>query len=134
MRNTDQPDEDSPAVHSIRFAEAVQVEIDAEYVRLADTSGVDVADDWENRLLETIRGLATYPERRAKATEDEQFQRVHPGSPLRVLTYRRGRSSPTWRILFSVHEADTLDPPKVLVRHIWHGARGPIASWSDEDR
>lgn len=119
--------------YAIRFTEAVQGEIDAEYVRLADISGVDIADDWENRLLEAIRGLATYPERRAKATENELFQRVQPNAVLRVLTYRRSRSSPTWRILFSVHEADTLDPPKVLVRHLWHSARAPMTSWPSED-
>lgn len=133
MKKAEQPDKNEPTTHALRFAEAVQGEIDAEYVRLAGISGVDIADDWESRLLEAIRGLATYPERRAKATEDEQFQRVHPGTILRVLTYRRSRSSSTWRILFSVHEADALDPPKVLVRHIWHAARGPLDSWPAED-
>ncbi len=134
MRKAEQPDKNEPTIHALRFAEAVQGEIDAEYVRLAGISGVDIADDWEHRLLEAVRGLATYPGRCIVATENDQFQQVHSGTPLRVLTYRRSRNSPTWRILFSVHEADTLDPPKVLVRHIWYAARGPRASWSDEDK
>ena len=133
MRNADQPDKNEPTAYALRFTEAVQGEIDAEYVRLAGISGVDIAEDWENRLLEEIRGLATYPKRRAKATENELFQRVHPGAVLYVLTYQRNRGGPTWRILFSVHEADALDPPRVLVRHLWHGARAPIISWLAKD-
>lgn len=94
MRDPDQADEDGPPVYAVRFAEALQDEIDQEYARLAGISGMDVAESWDRGLLEAIRSLATYPERCAVATEDQHFQRARPGPPLRVLIYRRTRSSP----------------------------------------
>ncbi len=132
MRSTDQND-DQPLVYAVRFAEATQDEIDQEYERLAGISGLSIADEWRNGLLEAIRSLATYPERCLIATENQPFQRVRPSDSLRVLIYRRTRSGPAWRILFSVHKSDSLDPPIVRVRHIWHGARAPITFWPDEN-
>ncbi|MDQ2799143.1 MAG: type II toxin-antitoxin system RelE/ParE family toxin [Armatimonadota bacterium] len=133
MRITNQSEEDEPPFYAVRFAEAARDEIDQEYVRLVGISGIDVADDWQSRLLEAIRSLATYPERCVLAPEDQQFQRVRPGIQLRVLIYWRTRSGPAWRILFSVQEANILDPPTVRVRHIWHSARAPITFWPAED-
>lgn len=133
MRTPDHSEEDGPLVHAVRFTEAVQEEIDQEYARLTGISGVAVAADWDHRLLESVRSLATYPERCVVATEDQHFQRVRPGPPLRVLVYRRIRSGPAWRILFTVHESDENDPPTVRMRHIWHGARSPINFWPSEN-
>ncbi len=133
MRGSNQSEEDGPPVYAVRFAEAVQDEIDQEYARLAGISDVDVAESWDRGLLEAIRSLATYPKRCAIAPEDQYFQRVRPGTPLRVLIYRRTRTGPAWRILFSVNEADSLDPRTVRVRHVWHGARSPITEWPAED-
>lgn len=133
MKKAEQPNNNEPTTYALRLTQALQQEIDAEYVRLVGISGIDIANDWEDRLLKEIRGLATYPKRGVKAVENEAFQRVHPGQTLRVLIFQRSRSSPTWRILFSVHEADALDAPRVIVRHIWHGAREPNTFWPDED-
>ena len=133
MRNTDQPDANEPPQYAVRFVETAQEEIDQEYVRLAGIRGVDVAEEWEAGLLAAVRTLATYPERWKLADENEQFQQVRPGLPLFVMLYRRTRTSPAWRILFTIHEADANDQPTLRVRHIRHGARAPMTFWPPED-
>ncbi len=133
MRSMNPPEENRPPVYAIRFAGDVPMEIQQEYERLAEISGTEIADDWQDKLMAAVRSLATYPERCALAAEDEHFQHIHPGLSLRILIYRRTRSGPAWRILMTVHEANALDPPIVYIRHIWHGARAPITFWPLEN-
>ena len=126
-------DADESPQYAVRFVEAAQEDIDREYVRLAGISGVDIADDWETKLLAAVRKLATYPERWKSADENEQFQQVQPDLSLYVMLFRRTRTSPTWRILFTVHEADQNDPPTLRIRMLRHGAQAPLTRWPDED-
>ena len=133
MRNPDQLDPDEPPQYAVRFVEAAQEEIDQEYVRLGGISGVDVAEDWETGLLAAVRTLATYPERWKLADENEQFQQVRPDLSLYVMLYRRTRTGPGWRILFTVHAADQNDPPTLRVRILRHGAQAPLTRWPNDD-
>ncbi len=125
--------DDTPRVYAVRLTSAARHEIDHEKERLNNLSNPEVAQGWHDGLMEAIRVLATYPERCVTASENYLFQRVSPGDTLRLLPYRRKRG-PTWRILFSVHEADESDPPTVRVHHLRHGAQAPMTEWPDEDR
>ena len=67
------------------------------------------------------------------AQEDTVFQRASPGDTFYALLYRRTRTGPAWRILFSVHETDENDPPTVHIQMLRHGAQAPLTHWPDED-
>ena len=78
--------------------------------------------------MEKIRGLGTLPERCNTAPENDHFTE----DVIYQLLYRHKRG-PTWRILFTVYEADANDPPTVKVHHIRHGAQAVMTNWPDED-
>lgn len=39
----------------------------------------------------------------------------------------------SWRLLFSVREADENDPPTVRLQRVQHGAQEPLTEWPAED-
>lgn len=120
--------EEGPPVYSVRLSEPAAVQIEVEHARQREDFGPDAADAWEDALMDAIGSLATFPQRCAVAPENHLFQRVSLGEALRLFIYRRTRSGPVWRVLFSVREA-TADPPTVWVQHIRHGARAPMMEW-----
>ncbi len=125
--------DETSRVYAVRLTNAARREISQEKDRLTNLSDLAIAQDWQAGVLDAVRGLATYPERCVIASENDLFQRVSPDDVLRLLLYRRRRSSPAWRILFSVHEADDNDPPTVRVHHIRHTAQASITFWPAED-
>lgn len=119
---------DALPVYAVRLAVAAGRELKQEHSRLAGTSGSATADSWRTGLMGKIRSLATLPERCNTAPENDHFA----DDVIYQLLYRHKRG-PTWRILFTVHEADENDPPTVKVHHIRHGAQAMMTSWPDED-
>ncbi|MGI4788382.1 MAG: hypothetical protein ACRYFS_05975 [Janthinobacterium lividum] len=120
-------------VYAIRLTHPARQQIEQEYDRQNQITRLEIADEWRDGLSDAIRGLATYPKRRNVSLEDELFQKFSPGDILYVIPYRRTRTGPTWRILFSVHEADKNDPPTVRVQMLRHGAQAPLTHWPEED-
>ena len=120
---------EEPTVYTIRVSEAAAGVIEAEWDRLDDLAGAEVAEAWRIGMRTVITGLATYPERCAAAVEDRLF----PGGALRQLVYQRRRGGPVWRILFSVRPANADDPPTVRVHLIRHGSKQPMTEWPAED-
>ena len=129
--NTD--DQETACVYAVRLTSAARYEIDQEKVRLTELSDLAIAQEWQNGVMTAIRGLATYPERCVTASENNLFQRVSPGDTLRLYLYRRTRTGPAWRILFSVHKADENDPPTVRIHHIRHASQAPMTEWPTEN-
>jgi plasmid stabilization system protein ParE len=120
---------DQPSIYTVRPSARAADQIEAEHSRLEGTAGASIADAWEDALMDAIASLATYPERCAIANENKLFQCISPGDTLRVLLFRRTRTGPAWRILFSAHETDENDPLTVRVHHIRHGAQAPMTEW-----
>lgn len=122
--------DEAPRVYAVRLSVRASDQVRQEHDRLGALSGPEIADAWEDGLMETLMGLATFPERCALAPEDAVF----PHETLRQLLYRRRRGGPTWRILFSVREANASDPPMIWVHRVRHGAQAPMTEWPpDED-
>ena len=126
-------DEDVLTVYVVRPSDRVADQIEAEHKRQEKQRSPAAADEWEDALADAIASLATYPKRRRSAPEDKLFQRIYPGHILRQLVYQQTRTSPAWRILFSVHDADKNDPPTVRIQMLRHGAQAPMTEWPDED-
>ncbi len=122
------PRDGEPRTYAVRLALSAGRELVEEHDRLTNVSSPNAAEDWRNGLLDSVRSLATLPERCVVAPEDKHFS----NGIVRQLLYRRKRG-PTWRILFTVHEADENDPPTVQVHHIRHGALAPMTEWPSED-
>lgn len=120
---------ESATVYAVRLAESASDEVEQEHERLQALSGTEVADAWQDGLLSAVRTLATLPERCLVAPEDVLFS----GGTVRQLLYQRRRGSPTWRILFTVHEADEDDSATVQVHHVRHGARPPMSEWPTDE-
>ena len=66
----------------------------------------------------------------AAAEENGIFQKKHPGPPLRVFLYRRGRNA--WQILFTIHEAEGGDQAYVKVHQLRSAAQKPLTKWPDD--
>lgn len=115
-------------IYAIRLANTADREME-EHQRLEQISGFEIADAWRDGLRESIRSLATLPERCSTANEDKLFRNAVVGQ----LLYRRTIGGPAWRILFSVREANLNDPPTVLIHHIRHAAQAPITEWPSEN-
>lgn len=121
--------EENARVYAVRTSERAASQIEAEQDRLQELAGDAVAESWAEGMADAIASLATLPERCSIAVENDLF----PHGTLRQLIYRRRRSGPAWRLLFSVHEADENDPPTVRVHRIQHGAQEPLTEWPTED-
>jgi plasmid stabilization system protein ParE len=115
-------------VYAVCLMASAGSQLEEEHRRLADINNYELADSWRDGLMEAIRSLATFPERCIVAPEDKHFR----DGPVRQLLYRR-KHGPTWRILFTAHEADENDPPTVRVYHIRHGAQAPMTEWPTDD-
>lgn len=120
----------SETVYAVRLSAPFTQVLVSEHTRLETINGPDAADQWVAGLMETVRSLATLPERCVVAPED----RLLGGATVRQIVYGRRRGGPAWRILFTVQEADENDPPMVWVQVLRHGAQGPMTEWpSDND-
>lgn len=117
-------------VYAVRLSEPAAAQAEATFERLIEMAGVDAAEDWQEGLRAAWGSLATLPLRCAVAPENRLFQKKHPGPPLHVLLYRRGRNG--WHILFTAHTATDDDPPLVRVHQIRHGAQKPLTEWPAE--
>ncbi len=73
-------------------------DLDNAYERAAKNAPV-TASRWLNRFHETLRTLASNPERCPKAPEDEL---VEP--EIRQLLFGKGRGSRIWRALFTIRD------------------------------
>lgn len=123
-------EDETPRVYAVRLSVRASGQVRQEHDRLRVLAGPAVADAWEDGFMNAVAGLATMPERCILAPEDAVF----PHETLRQLLYQRRRGGPTWRILFSVREADANDPPMVWVHRVRHGAQAPMTEWPpDED-
>lgn len=119
-----------PTIYAIRVSEQARRQINLEMVRIYDDMGDAAAIVWGNGIDQALAGLATLPERCAIAPENDLYRK----GTLRQFLYRRRRGGPSWRILFSVREADENDPATVRVHQVRHGAQAPLTKWpSDED-
>ena len=125
--------EDDLTVYVVRPSDRVADRIEAEHKRLEKQRGPAAADAWEDALEEAIASLATLGKRCHDALEDKLFQRVSPGVALRQHIFQPTRNSATWRILFTVHEADVNDPPTVRIQLLRHGAQAPLAYWPEDN-
>ena len=120
-------------VYAVRISPAASAQAVAEYDRLTEVAGTEVAEEWRVGLLDAWAGLATLPLRCPTAPEDIPFQQFRPGPPLRVFLHRRKRSTGAWRILFTAHEAGPDDPPFVQVHQLRHSAQAPMSQWPAAD-
>ena len=94
----------------MRSSEDFAAQAEAAFDWLEQRTDFDTAEDWRVGLQEAKASLATLPTRCIAADEDRFYQKKYPGTPLRVLLYRRGRN--IWRLLFTAHEATADDPAR----------------------
>ncbi|MDQ2799241.1 MAG: type II toxin-antitoxin system RelE/ParE family toxin [Armatimonadota bacterium] len=118
-----------PSVYAVRLSVLARRQIDEERGRLTLTAGLTTARAWQDGLLAAITSLATYPEGCSLAPEN----RLLSSMVLRHLIYRRTRSGPAWRIIFSVEEANKNDPATVRIQHVRHGAQASLTEWPSDD-
>ena len=102
--------------YALRYRPRARRDIDIESVRLAELEGDEIALDWVDKLQEAIGSLSVWPRRFALAPEEELIERR-----VRVMLFRRTPGGPTWRVFYTVEDADE-DGFVVRVRHIRHGA------------
>ena len=106
--------------YAIRFRRRALTDIQEAMVRLSEVVNPDHAIAWYSGLQDTLATLATLPERCPIAGEKRFFRdevRVHP--------YRYSPGGATYRIFFTIVEADE-DAPSVYILHVRHGARKPM--------
>ena len=118
-------------VYAVRLTAAVAEQTAAAFFWINDKTGIDAADDWQSGLDAVWASLATLPYRCQVAEENWIFQKRHPGPPLRVFLYRHGRL--TWRLLFTVHEAEGGDQAYVQLHQLRNAAQKPLTKWPDEE-
>ena len=123
-------DDDLP-VFAIRIAPEASALAVVIYDRLAERNGSAAAEQWRENLRTAWASLATFPLRCAVADENDAFQQFQPGPLLRVLLFPSRRAA--WRLLFTVHEATSDDPPFVQVHLIRHSAEAPLSEWPAEE-
>ena len=113
-------DSDSPVVWAIRLTERAQADLADAWRYIAGTAGEEIADSWQSGLKSELSTLAQFPERTPVAKESRFFSQ-----PVHKSLYRRTPRGPAYFILFMLETAPE-DPPTVRVKHIRHGARGPM--------
>lgn len=121
--------DDEPTIYAVCISETASRQIAQEEDRFAEMLGEPFAGKWSIGLYASIGTLATYPERCAVAPEDE----LKKAATLRQHLYRRTRTGPAWRILFTVNTATSDDPPTVYVELVLHGAQAPLTEWPSND-
>ena len=120
------PENDGPPLYEVRLTEPAEIEIDAEYERLAQLVSEAYADRWRDGLLAEMQRLALFPSGHEVAREndlyDVEVRRMLYHGPSR----RRKRGGVVYRVLFYIIEP-TGEEETGLVRvlHVWHGARQP---------
>ena len=115
--------------YAVRASEKFAVQSEAAYDRL-ERADYDAAEEWRVGLQSAKASLATLPYRCAVAAENSIYQKKHPGVPLRVFLYRRGRNA--WRLLLTGHEATAEDTAYVMLQQLLHSAQKPLTRWQDE--
>ena len=131
MRDTNSDNEEEQKVYAVRLSEPAVRQANAVLERILETEGPDAAEEWQEGLDAARASLATLPERCLSASENTLFQKKHPGPPLRVFLYRRGRSA--WRLLFTAHAATDKDAPRVQIHQMRHSAQKPLTRWPTEN-
>ncbi len=104
------PEDDSPAVYDIRFAEPAEAELEAEYLRLAGVR-FELAERWNEGILTACQSLSQLPKRYPLAPD-----KVRGGYQTRRMPFRIGRMG--YWILYAVFEAAESDPAFVRILHI----------------
>ena len=123
--------DNSAPIYAIRVSESFAAQSEAATDWLLENTNTDIAADWLIGLQEAKASLAILPQRCAAAEENRLYEKKHPGSVLRALRYTRGRN--TWRMLFTIHEAEGGAPSYVKLHHLRHGAQKPFTKWPDEN-
>ncbi len=121
------PAPDEAPIYAVRLALSARETLLQERARQSAAAGPAQADAWYAAMLETLRSLATYPQRCPIAPENALL----PGLTVRQRFHGQRRAA--WRLLFTIHDADANDPPTVRVHHIRHSAQQPLAAWVAED-
>jgi len=119
---------DEAPIYAVRLALSARETLLQERARQSQTAGPAQADAWYAAMLETLRSLATYPQRCPIAPENALL----PGLTVHQRLHAQGRRA-AWRLLFTIHDADADDPPTVRVHHIRHSAQQPLSAWPAED-
>jgi plasmid stabilization system protein ParE len=110
-----------PLTYVLRVQEHAARDINAAYVRLAELTSPENADEWQDGLRQAIASLATSPRRCPLVPEKFRHE-------TRQLLYRRPGSQVAYRILFTIigEQAQSPDPPTVIILHIRHASARPI--------
>lgn len=111
----------SETQYALRFHPVASENIAKEKARYTEISGVRVANDWAEGLLEAMAKIAYMAPFLPLATESDLFP-----FPVRVQRYQRRRGAPTYRVLFTVRENG--DGPHVIVLTVRHGAMAPMTA------
>jgi len=117
-------------VYAVRLSAAAAAQTATALEWMKKTAGEDTAEEWEEGLHTAWASLATLPARYPIAEENRFYQKKHIGPPLLVALYRHGRS--TWRLLFTIQEANSDDPATVVIRQFRNAAQKPLTKWPDE--
>lgn len=109
-----------PFAYEVRLHTGVREEILAEYTRIFNFSGSEVARGWKDGLYDAFASLETVGGSLALAPEAQANN-----LPIRQLIYRRKPRSPAYRVLYLVLEDDR-SPRIIRVLHIRQGAQKPL--------
>jgi plasmid stabilization system protein ParE len=94
-------------IYRIDFSSTAKSEADAAFLRFAQFTNPDRAQNWYQGLVKTIASLQEMPRRCAIAPENEFFSQE-----IRQLLYGRGQSK--YRILFTVLDDQTIPTVRIL--------------------
>ena len=100
----------------------------AEHDRMELLVGEDVADAWEDGLMDAIASLATLPLRCAVAAEND-CSRVSARPSLATTSLPAYTHRPDVAHPFQRPRADDQDLPTVLVHRVQHRAQAPLTEW-----
>jgi plasmid stabilization system protein ParE len=126
MTDTDYPER----TYAVRVSENFADQTKSNYLWM-ERGDPEKADNWLAELQKAKASLATLPQRCPVAEENRMYQKKNPGPPLRVSLYRHGQS--TWRILFTIHEAEGGDQAYVKLHQLRNAVQKPLAKWPDEN-
>ena len=106
--------------YRIDISDAAEAEAQTAYL-WHSRSSPERAGEWYAGLLRAIESLAEMPGRCALAREDQYFDRE-----IRQLLYGRGRN--TYRILFTIIDAEGDEDPVVRILHLRHTAQRTLGA------
>jgi plasmid stabilization system protein ParE len=109
-------------IYRIDFSSTAKSEADAAFLRFAQFTSSDRAQNWYQGLVKAIASLQEMPRRCAIAPENEFFSQE-----IRQLLYGRGQSK--YRILFTVLDDQTI--PTIRILYIRNTSQNTIGQVED---